>query len=98
MHTIRVSLIILCKQDRKQLDFFVYYILTTSHYFSEGIRTQFCILLDSNNYFFYFLPYLKLLTIILSHDFVLGTISQVLKNGYKLKDRVLRPAQVGTVA
>lgn len=27
-----------------------------------------------------------------------GTIAQVLKNGYKLKDRVLRPAQVGTIA
>ena len=27
-----------------------------------------------------------------------GTISQVLKSGYKLKDRVLRPAEVGTVA
>ena len=27
-----------------------------------------------------------------------GTIAQVLKAGYKLKDRVLRPAQVGTVA
>jgi molecular chaperone GrpE len=27
-----------------------------------------------------------------------GTVSQVLNNGYKLKDRVLRPAQVGTIA